>query len=414
MNSLTVKILAALVSVLMITTICSQIYYFLHDRHDTEEAVLVTINEDIVFDGIIVRDEKVITYGGGGVLDYEHPDGSKLSVNNTIAEVYSSEDAIAAKDKIALIDDEIADLERAQNPGTTNYVEPEAIRSRIDSRYNELLSLTATKDFSRLAEVKSELSLVMNIYNIVTNTETDFNDKINRLKEERNSLKAVAGSPDDVIKASETGYFVSYADGYEDILSMDKVDTLTEKDIKRVFDGDAQPPDNAVGKMFSSYSCKIVGIADTDSRITEDAELSLMLNTSKNVYDVTVESVKVYGDEEEKMLVVLDCDRLDKNLVESRALSAKLIFDEYQGIKVPRSAIRFNDKNEKGVYVILGNDTQFKKINVIYEGDGFVLSENTSDENYLLLYDQILLEVVSNKDVSASSKSNGAESDGSG
>ena len=59
MNSLTVKILTGLLSVLIITTIGSQIYSALTERHDTEEAVLVTINEDIAFKGVIIRDEKV-------------------------------------------------------------------------------------------------------------------------------------------------------------------------------------------------------------------------------------------------------------------------------------------------------------------------------------------------------------------
>lgn len=413
MNSLTVKILAALVSVLLITTICSQIYYFVHDKHDTEEAVLASVNEDITFKGVVLRNEKVITYNGGGILDYEYDDGSKISVNSTIAEVYSSEEAIAAKDKIVLIDEKIGELERAQNPGTTNYVESESLKSRIDSKYNELLNSIYEKDYPELEDVRSELTLLMNIYNIVTNMETSYDGKISELKAEKKQLEDIAASPDDVIKADETGYFVSYADGYESMLSADKADSLTDKDIEKVLKGDAEPPENAIGKMFDSYSCKIAGIVDNDSRIAEGGSLSLMLNTSKNVYDVTVESVKVFGDDEEKMLVVLDCDRLDKNLVESRILSAKLIFDEYQGIRVPRSAIRFQG-DQKGVYVILGKDISFKKINVIYEGSDYVLSENTSDEDCLLLYDQILLEVVSNKDVSDSSKSSGAESAAAG
>lgn len=413
MNSLTVKILAALVSVLLITTICSQIYYFVHDKHDTEEAVLDSVNEDITFKGVVLRNEKVVTYNGGGILDYAYADGSKISANSNIAEVYSSEEAIAAKDKIAVIDEKIKELERAQNPGTTNYVESETLRSRIENKYNELLKCIDGKNYSELEDVKSELTLLMNIYNIVTNTETSFDDKISELRAEKKELESIASVPDDVIKAEETGYFVSYADGYESILSADNADKLTDKDIENVLKGDAEPPENAVGKMFDSYSCKIAGIVDYDSRISEDGNLSLMLNTSKNVYDVSVESVKVFGDKEDKMLVVLDCDRLDKNLVESRILSAKLIFDEYQGIRVPRSAIRFQG-DQKGVYVILGKDISFKKINVIYEGSDYVLSENTSDEDCLLLYDQILLEVVSNKDVSDSSKSKGSESAESG
>jgi hypothetical protein len=111
------------------------------------------------------------------------------------------------------------------------------------------------------------------------------------------------------------------------------------------------------------------------------------------------------------VVVVLSCDRLDEALVESRVQSAELIFDEYQGLKVPRSAIRFQG-DQKGVYVILGKDVTFKKINVIYEGDDYVLSENTSNEDYLLLYDQILLEVVSDEDVQQSRSDSNAVTSG--
>ena len=133
-------------------------------------------------------------------------------------------------------------------------------------------------------------------------------------------------------------------------------------------------------------------------------------NSSKNIYDVKVVSAKTTGENNE-MLVVFSCDRLDETLVESRVKSFKLIFDEYQGIKVPRDAIRLKGL-DKGVYVILGKDITFKKIDVIYEGDDFVLSRNTAKEDYLLLYDQILLEVVTNDeaeqlDVSGSRENSG-------
>lgn len=400
MNSLTVKILAALVSLLMITTICTQVYYFLHDKHDTEEAVLATVNEDIVFDGIIVRDESVVTYNGSGVLDYKYADGSKVSMNSTVAEVFSSEKAIYARDRIAEIDAEIEQLEKAQDPATTNYAEPDALISGMKSGYNDLLESVENRELDRIPDIRSRITLNSNMYSIITGTEAGYSDAIDTLKAERNELMDLTSAPDDAIKADRTGYFVSYADGYEDQLKTSDVDKLTESDIREIIKGDKTPPANAVGKTFESYNCKIVGIVKADSRITDDADVSLKLNSSRTIYRCKVDSVKNSG---ENMIIVLDCDRVDQTLVGSRALSAKLIFDEYQGIKVPRSALRFRG-DEKGVYVILGKDISFKKINVIYEGDDFVLSENTSDEEYLLLYDQILLEVVSNKDVSVSSE----------
>ena len=77
-----------------------------------------------------------------------------------------------------------------------------------------------------------------------------------------------------------------------------------------------------------------------------------------------------------------------------------MIFDEYTGVKVPREAIRFQGQ-QKVTYVMLGQQIIFKKIDVIYEGDDYVLSKNTSDDSYLLLYDQILLEGVSADEVSS-------------
>lgn len=386
---------------LILATVGSQIYYRVNDKHDTEEAVLCNINENIPFKGVIVRDEKVVTYSGDGVLDYLYADGSKISVNSPIAEVYSSEDAIAAKRRSERLNEQISDLERAQNPGTTNYVQPETLKTKIDNEYRQLLTYAMNGDYNSLHKTKSSMSVVMNIYNIITDISENYNSKISALKTEAAQLDRQSDLID-TINATETGYFVSYCDGYEDTLTLDSIDSLSQQDISEITESESSEnvPNGAIGKMFDDYSCRIVGVVDADKRIVEGDTLQIMFSTSNNIYDVVVESLKP-AEDEDKYIIVLSCDRLDDVLVKSRVQSIELIFEEYQGIKVPRKAIRFQGE-QKGVYVILGNEITFKKIDVIYEGDDFVVSKNTSDEEYLLLYDQILLEVVSNKDVSDS------------
>ena len=410
MKSLTVKIITGLLSVFILTTIGNQIYYRLHDRHDTEEAVLVTINEDIPFKGVIIRDETVITYDGEGVLDYAYPDGSKISVGNTVAEVYPSDDAIVTNNKIAALDEQIEALKTSQDPGLTQSVQPETIKQNLDKEYKTLLANIVSQDYEAVSRSKKSMSQAMNIYSIATGTEDNYDSTLKRLTDQRNALAQNASKATGRITASTTGYFVSYADGYEDKLSKKDIAYLTEKDVKNAIKKKREPEKNAIGKMFTDYSCYIAGVIETDPRITEGAVLQMATNSSKNIYDVKVVSAKTTGENNE-MLVVFSCDRLDETLVESRVKSFKLIFDEYQGIKVPRDAIRFRGL-DKGVYVILGKDITFKKIDVIYEGDDFVLSKNTAKEDYLLLYDQILLEVVTNDearqlDVSGSRENSG-------
>ena len=68
MNTFTTRTLVVLLSLLILATVGSQIYFRVNDRHKTEEAVLCSINENIPFKGIIVRNERVVSYSGGGVF----------------------------------------------------------------------------------------------------------------------------------------------------------------------------------------------------------------------------------------------------------------------------------------------------------------------------------------------------------
>lgn len=410
-NNITAKVLILLITALLLTMVGSQAYRILNDRHDTQEAVLYSINEDIDFQGVIVRDETPVTYSGGGVVSYSYSDGSKVSTGNAVAQIFDSEEAVSAARRLEQVEEEIAQLKRAQNPGTTDYVQPESISGKIDDYYKQLLSYKNEGEFENFSGVKSDMSLVMNIYNIISGISSDYDSKIAELQQEEIQLKSQTDKAKDTVAAPQTGYFVSYCDGFEDRLNKQNAEKLDESEINDIVNSAAAPQDNTnsnyVGKMFTDYSCYIVGVIDTDSRVAQDANLQLTLDSSDTVYNVTVESVKK-ADSEGKSVVVLSCDSLDEALVGRRVQSMQLIFDEYQGLKVPRSAIRFQG-DQKGVYVILGQDITFKKIDVIYEGSDFVLSRNTSAEDCLLLYDQILLEVVSEQDVQRSESSSGSD-----
>ena len=266
MKSLTVKIITGLLSVFILTTIGNQIYYRLHDRHDTEEAVLVTINEDIPFKGVIIRDETVITYDGEGVLDYAYPDGSKISVGNTVAEVYPSDDAIVTNNKIAALDEQIEALKTSQDPGLTQSVQPETIKQNLDKEYKTLLANIVSQDYEAVSRSKKSMSQALNIYGIATGSEDNYDGTLKRLTDRRNALAQNASKATGRITASTTGYFVSYADGYEDKLSKKDIAYLTEKDVKNAIKKKREPAKNAIGKMFTDYSCYIAGVIEADRR----------------------------------------------------------------------------------------------------------------------------------------------------
>ncbi len=262
--------------------------------------------------------------------------------------------------------------------------------------YDLLISASIDNDFDSVKKYEGEISQIMSIYNIVTNKTDSYDNTISSLNKELKDLKKSAKKPKEKIDASSTGYFVSYADGYEVLLNKEKCVNLSKQQILDIIEGNdsvAKPP-NSAGKLLKDYSCKILMVIDNDERVVQGLYLKAMLSASKETYNVYVDSVKDTGDGQS--IVILSCDSLDEALVSERVQRIELVFDDYTGLKVPREAIRFNENKDKGVYVILGQDVQFKKIDIVYEGEDYVLSKNTSNEDYLLLYDQILLEAVKN------------------
>lgn len=404
MNTLTTRALIVLLSVLILITVGSQIYYRLNDRHKTEEAVLCDINENIPFRGVVIRNEKVIESDVSGVYEYLYPDGSKLAPGSIIANVYPDEQTLLNKRKSDVYAAKSAALENAQNPGNAQYVQPDTLTGRIDSEYRKLISSSLSGNRDAFDSSSEELFLKMNIYNIITGKSVNYSSEISELKNSASKL-AIDESTVKTVDIQESGYFVSHCDGYESRLVPESIGKLTRSDIEAVIDGrdSEQVSSKAIGKIFEDYTCNIVAVLPEDKRIVEGDTLKFRLGDTDNVYKVRIESVGK-ADDEGKCVTVMSCNRLDSDIAGSRVLSLELIFDDYHGIKVPRDAIRFKD-DQKGVYVILGNEVTFKKIDVIYEGNDFVVSKNTSDSQYLLLYDQILLEAVSSQDESGEDSS---------
>lgn len=391
-NTITVRIVIVALAVMLVLMVIRQISLFYVTDLKTERAVLYTIDKDVPFIGVFVRDERVLTYSGSGVFSYLYPDGSKIAKNAVIAEVYDSIEQIEAKAEIERLEQEIISLERAQNKGTTDFVQPDFITNQIDEQYKIINDLIEHNSFDELESARNDMLVLMNIYNITTGSESGYDGRISQLKTQIANLKIEQSEPKAMITSDESGYFVGYCDGYEGQLNYQTIDFLTVEDIEDIINNKKPVPSNYIGKMFDEYSWKMIGVVELSNRFLIGEKLNLRLESSDDIYEVMVEDVKKVDDSSNKCIIILSCDQLTETLVETRVSDSELVFDEFTGIKVPREAICFNSEGVKGVYVLLGENPQFKKLDIIYEAEDFVLSKNSSNPEYVLLYDQILLE----------------------
>lgn len=395
MDTITGKVLVLILSIFMLVTVFHQFVQVFEDDYTTETATVYSSAEKVTFNGVYVRNETIVSGGKNGVLSYPSSDGSKVAKDSVVAYVYRSANDIYINQQIESLKNEVEILKKEQSPGTTVVAQPEFISSLIDEKYRTITTLAARNDLSSLRSESNDFQMLTGIYQIVIGEETDYNDRIEQLEKQIKLLEAKQNNPIDIITVPNSGYFISYVDGYEDILSTDKLSSITADDIKEVIKNDgynaAKVSKKAVGKIVDDYEWDLVGIVNPkDASFNPGKEVKVKLSSTPDLLTAKITDV-IETDDPEECVIVLSCEKLNFNLVQYRTERIEIILDDFNGIKVPREAVRFNKNNEKGVYVLLGQRIAFKKVDVIYECDEYLLSAITSDTSYISVYEDIIL-----------------------
>lgn len=405
------KILRNIVLILFLVIFISIVYNFGNRESTTESALMADATASAEFEGIFIRDEEPVTYSGNGILSYNVSDGGRLGNGSVIAQVYQNDDQIKINREIDSLNSELYILNKIQNPGTIESAQPASLSENIEETYRNLIYCRETGDYETIKTEMDELLILLSTYQIVTDDSIDFTPKINEINSQITQLRVSTVSPIETIFSDRSAYFVSYCDGYENVLTKENIDSITVDQLKGITDSKDNSP-NIVGKLIDGYEWYLAGIVDnTRKEYSVGDSVKLQFESASEIFNAKIISVRDEGDPSESIIIV-SCDQFNYNLVQHRSEQVELIKGNYTGLKVPREAIRFQaieetvtdeetgisstiTTNYKGVYILEGEQVEFKKLDVIYEGSDYVLSAvNENDSSYLALYDDIIVEGV--------------------
>lgn len=411
MSDATTRILRVLVVILAAVMAFTTFYHLFFQSYETENAVYYEVSDVTAFQGVYVREERPLRYSGQGAVRYLVEDGAKLGVGSAIAEIYADEEQIDLRRSIAEKEAEIEMLNRLQNPGSTRNVQPESLSAQITQEFKDMVRLRELGSFSEMTARKSDLALLMNTYDKTTNAAIDYSARKTALETETAQLRTRLQEPEQVIRADSSAYFVSYVDGYEEKLNMENAAGLTPQELRDVSDsgGARNLDENAVGKLVDSYEWYITGIFDNNKlRLTEGDTASVRLASFPKPLQVTVESLMSGGDITQTQ-AVFRCEQMTSEVVQHRTERVEIVRNTVTGVRVPRSAIRFKDvevevededgthtetQNCMGVYVLIGETAEFRRVDVVYEDETFYLSSLDAPEGFVALYDDIITKGV--------------------
>lgn len=391
MRSRWTTVIVVLLSVFVITVAVGQIFFAGGDEIKTETALFYDMEEEIPFTGVYLRDETVIYSQGMGVLSYEHEDGSKVGKSSVIARRYKTESEIDSRREIETLKSRIAVLQSAERLIGTDNSQLEAISGQINECHSELISCIQSGQYSE-AETFRDNMLESLCKREITLKECDgYSEKISALQNRVNELEVSLSGDVSDITADGTGYFVSGVDGYEGELSFSDIENIDADILRGIIASPVKSRDSrAIGKLISDYRWRAAAVIDTDKMfgINEGSSVMLRVGSNPQLLDAVVVSAEDCGDGQS--VYIFECDKLTKAVTGGRTARFKLVVNSYGGLRVSRDAIHYDDDGNRGVYIIRGTTLKFKKINVVYWGEGYIICSQEKGDDYLKLYDRIV------------------------
>ena len=398
------KLLSVTAMVILAVFLIYQLYATFYNPMSTEIVRQHTTIDGININGVIIRQEEFVKSNAAGAMHFEIEDGERVSAAGTIASVYANESQSIAATEMDLVATEIANIEEIQKYNDSSAVDLGLINSKIYESLNKIISGANTGRFTDLTAYQENMLTLINRKQIATGQAVDFSSQIATLTARYNTLKAQKGTPIGTISAQKAGYFFSSTDGYETVLTPEKITELTPEFL------DSLTPKNntdttVIGKLVSDYTWYIAAtISISESLQFKEGDRLIVKTELKSNPEISVAVHKVnVSASDDRAVVVLSCQEVSGELSSMRSGAMTIVKKTYTGLKVSNKALRVVNTtvtdesgdtktvNQTGVYTVTGMTAKFIPVSIIYSGGDYSLCEIKTDDGNLRLYDEIIV-----------------------
>lgn len=408
MRSPWTTVVIALLSLFVLLVAIGQVFFARRSDYSTEVAYLYDREADVSFDGVYMRDETLIYNSGTGVLSFENEDGTKVGKSSVIARRYRSEGDSVYLREIESLKKQIEVLDSAEKLVGTDSSQLEAISAQINESHSDIISAVLDHDYTLAKAKQNSLLEAMCKREITLEKSGGYSDKKLELNQEIGRLESLISGNVQEVTAGKAGYFVSNVDGYEGEIGYADIEKMTAERIAEIIDNPKKSSESsAIGKLISDYHWRVAAVIDSESMLGIGVGEKVNLRVGSDGRRFEADVIYKMNVDDDKTVCIFECDRLDSVVTTGRTARFKLVIDSYGGLRVPRKALRYNEDGERGVFIERGKSLSFKKVDVIYWDDDYVICKQNVikkredaeegednyeeiDDDYLALYDIIV------------------------
>ncbi len=390
-----IKILAGVVLLYLLFLVL----FSFRSNLSTTIALNGSIQEELLVDGYVFRDQSVMTAPVDGYLDCHVKDGERVKENQTIGWIYTGEYDPEYTQKIQELSDRISRLENGATTGiyTGNNVMAE---QKIGLAARNLSDLRTQHDINNLIEQKETLNLLIEKKAMSDeNSEADPDTLLVSLKNQLYELESkITGSKTELV-ATASGVFCSRIDGLEDALTFAAAENVTvsmleQLDQESLYHSESVLKDEPICKIVNNYGWYF------SANIKKEVAEGLQVGQRLRLHFSDLSETTIYGvirgispEENGKVAVTIYTNRYVEGIYSTSRVSAEIITVSAEGIKVPAESLHMQN-NQTGVYVLRLGIARFVPVTVQYRNGEWAIIHPVTDINLeyqLQIYDEVVV-----------------------
>ena len=361
--------------------------------------------------GYVIRDEQVVkgkNYKNG--MEQIKSEGEKVAKNEPIFRYYTSGEEELEK-KISDLDKKIDEAMQSMEGEGSSIPSGDisSLEQQIEEKLDELYQET---DMKKIREYKKDIDEHINKKSRIVGDYSPSGSYLKKLIDERSKYENELNNGVEKINAPVSGIVSYKIDGYEEILSPDKFDSINKdllEDIK-VKTGQIIATSEESGKIIKDFNYYIACILSSDSSKNAEVgdEVKLRFYSGREV----PAEVTYISNEDNDRIVIFKVNQDVQDLISYRKISLDIIWWSDSGKKIPNESIAKEQKGDNEVpYVIRTRDGYSDKIyvKILRSNDKYSIVTNyTKDElkelgftteeikstKTLTIYDEILKKPV--------------------
>jgi len=363
---------------------------------NTQQLEYITQENAINTNGFIIRDEWVMYTRSAGTVYHAVSEGDRVSKDSVIGALFYGDVHEDSIKELTIVDNKLKNAQEDKSGRSFSVLDSTTVENNIYERENDIIDAAQDNDIVSISKYKNDINSLRQ-----NNTLAEDNS-IAELESQKAQILNTIGVANENITAQISGVFTTYADGYEELLTPDGIESY---DVA-YFESLSQSPEvqkisnnvNAGGpvcKIVNNHGWYVIMTIPVDMMTDREEGDSVKLRFN-NMADAVVKGTihTISAEQNGRVAVTVKCPSYLESAFSYRMVDVDLIFESYDGYKIPVHAIRTEKDGKQKVIGISGNKMYDCYCNILFTNTdgGYAIVDSSDDaQNKLSQMDRIMV-----------------------